>query len=45
MEKALADHAKGRVFSVPGAQYKTIVALTRAVPTGVLQRFQSIGRK
>lgn len=45
VEKALADHAKGRVFSVPGAQYRTIVALTRAVPTGVLQRFQSIGRK
>ncbi|WP_082600590.1 SDR family NAD(P)-dependent oxidoreductase [Nocardioides sp. Soil777] len=45
VEKALADHAKGRVFSVPGAQYKTVVALTRAIPSGVLQRFQSIGRR
>jgi short-subunit dehydrogenase len=45
VEKALADHAKGRVFSIPGAQYKAVVALTRAVPTGLLQRFQSMGRK
>ena len=29
---ALADFDKGRTFSVPGAQYKTVVALTRAVP-------------
>jgi uncharacterized protein len=45
VERALADHAKGRVFSVPGAQYRTVVALSRAVPTGLLQRFQSIGRR
>lgn len=42
---ALKDHANGKVFSVPGAQYKAITTLTRAVPTSVLQRFQSIGRK
>lgn len=42
---ALADFEKGRTYSIPGAQYKTVVALTRAVPSGVLQRFQSIGRK
>jgi short-subunit dehydrogenase len=42
---ALADHAKGRAFSVPGAQYKAITAVARAVPTAVLQRFQSLGRK
>lgn len=45
VEKALADHAKGRVLSVPGAQYKAVVALARVVPTGVLQRLQSIGRR
>jgi uncharacterized protein len=45
VERALADHAKGRVFSVPGAQYRTVVALSRAVPTVLLQRFQSIGRR
>ncbi|PUA81999.1 SDR family NAD(P)-dependent oxidoreductase [Nocardioides currus] len=42
---ALADFDKGRAYSIPGAQYKTIVALTRAVPSTVLQRFQSLGRK
>lgn len=42
---ALADFDKGRTFSIPGAQYKTVVALTRAIPSSVLQRFQSLGRK
>ena len=45
VKNALADFDKGRTFSIPGAQYKTIVALTRAVPNRVLQRFQSMGRK
>jgi len=45
VRRALADHDRGRVFSVPGAQYRAITALTRAVPTGVLQRFQSLGRR
>jgi short-subunit dehydrogenase len=45
VKTALADFDKGRTFSIPGAQYKTVVALTRAVPSGVLQRFQSMGRK
>ncbi|MEP9364272.1 SDR family oxidoreductase [Nocardioides sp. CN2-186] len=43
--QALKDHAKGKVYSVPGAQYKAIVAAARVVPNGVLQRFQSMGRK
>ncbi|GAA5156543.1 SDR family oxidoreductase [Nocardioides marinquilinus] len=43
--KALSDHDKGRVYSVPGAQYKTIAAITRVVPSRVLQTFQSVGRK
>jgi short-subunit dehydrogenase len=42
---ALADFDKGRVFSIPGAQYKTIVGVTRLVPSRVLQRLQSIGRR
>jgi short-subunit dehydrogenase len=43
--QALSDHAKGKVFSIPGAQYKVISSVARLVPTGVLQRFQSLGRK
>jgi uncharacterized protein len=42
---ALKDHAKGRTFSIPGAQYKTIVTGTKLVPRGLLQRFQALGRK
>ncbi|MDN4174950.1 SDR family oxidoreductase [Nocardioides sp. SOB77] len=42
---ALADHEAGRVFSIPSARYKAIATLARAVPSGVLQRFQSMGRK
>jgi len=42
---ALADFEKGKAFSIPSPQYKAIAALARAVPTRVLQRFQSLGRK
>ncbi|MCW2774351.1 MAG: short-chain dehydrogenase/reductase [Nocardioides sp.] len=42
---ALKDHAKGKVWSIPGAQYKAIAAAARLVPTGVLQRFQAMGRR
>ena len=42
---ALADFDKGRVFSIPGMQYKAVAALSRAVPNRILQRFQSLGRK
>jgi len=42
---ALRDYAKRRTFSIPSAQYKAVVHLTRAVPKGLLQRFQSLGRK
>ncbi len=45
VKKALDDFDKGRVYSIPGAQYKTIVGLTRLVPTRALQRLQSIGRR
>jgi short-subunit dehydrogenase len=42
---ALKDYAKKRVISIPSAQYKAVVGITRAIPRGVLQRFQSLGRK
>jgi hypothetical protein len=42
---ALADYDKGRVYSIPSVQYKAIAALSRAVPTALLQRFQTLGRK
>ena len=42
---ALADFDKGRVYSIPSAQYKVIATASRLVPSGLLQRFQSVGRK
>jgi hypothetical protein len=42
---ALADYDKGRVYSIPGMQYKAITTLARAMPSRVLQRFQSMGRR
>ncbi|WP_232679409.1 SDR family oxidoreductase [Nocardioides sp. R-C-SC26] len=43
--KALEDFDKGRVYSIPGVQYKTIASLAKFVPNQALQRFQSMGRK
>ena len=45
VDKALSDFDKGRIYSIPGAQYKAIVGLTRLVPNKALQTLQSIGRK
>jgi short-subunit dehydrogenase len=45
VRKALDDFDKGRTYSIPGMQYKTIVGLSRLVPNRVLQAYQSIGRK
>jgi short-subunit dehydrogenase len=45
VRKSLEDFEKGRAFSIPGAQYKTITALTKAVPNRVLRLTQSLGRK
>jgi short-subunit dehydrogenase len=42
---ALKDHRKGRAFSIPGAQYKAITTMSRVLPTSLLQRLQSVGRK
>lgn len=43
--KALIDFDKGRTYSIPGAQYKAIVGLTRLVPNRALQALQSLGRR
>ncbi|WP_340537558.1 SDR family NAD(P)-dependent oxidoreductase [Nocardioides sp. GXZ039] len=45
VEKALKDFAKGRTYSIPGAQYKVITSLTKVIPSRALQAYQSIGRK
>ena len=43
--QALTDFDKGRVYSIPGAQYRAIAGATRLIPTRALQAFQSMGRK
>ena len=45
VRKSLQDFDKGRAYSIPGAQYKTIIALTKAIPNRVLRLTQSLGRK
>ena len=42
---SLKDFEKGRAYSIPGAQYKTIIALTKAIPNRALRLTQSIGRR
>lgn len=45
VREALADYDKGRTVSIPSLQYKAISAIVNVVPTPVLLRFQSLGRK
>jgi uncharacterized protein len=45
VEKALSDFDKGRVYSIPGVQYRAIAGVTRVIPSRALQTFQSMGRK
>ncbi|MDR7251417.1 short-subunit dehydrogenase [Nocardioides sp. BE266] len=45
VRKSLQDFEKGRAYSIPGAQYKTIIALTRAIPNRALRLTQSMGRR
>jgi hypothetical protein len=45
VREALADFDKGRVYSIPSKRYKAIATTARLVPRGLLQRFQSLGRK
>lgn len=42
---ALADLESGKAISVPSLRYKAIVTGAKYVPSGLLQRFQSFGRK
>ncbi len=45
VSEALSDLERGRALSVPSKRYKAIVTATRAVPRGLLQRAQSLGRR
>jgi short-subunit dehydrogenase len=45
VRKSLEDFEKGRAYSIPGAQYKTIITLTKAIPNRALRLTQSIGRR
>jgi short-subunit dehydrogenase len=45
VERALSDFDKGKVYSIPGVQYRAIAGVTRVIPSRALQTFQSMGRK
>jgi short-subunit dehydrogenase len=45
VRESLEDFDKGRAYSVPGAQYKAVRLLTRAVPNRVLRLTQGMGRR
>lgn len=42
---ALRDHRAGKVVSVPGAQYRAIVAASRLVPRGAARRVTAVVRR
>ena len=42
---AIADLDAGKAVSIPTLRYKAIVTGAKYVPTGLLQRFLSFGRK
>ncbi|HEX5497039.1 MAG TPA: SDR family oxidoreductase [Mycobacteriales bacterium] len=41
---ALRDHRRGRAVSIPGAQYRTLVAVARLVPRGLVRRVRAAVR-
>jgi len=45
VDEALADFDAGKRRSVPSKRYKVIATVSSHLPTGLLQRFQSLGRR
>ncbi len=45
VRQALADLDTGKAISIPSLRFKAISGVVRLVPTPVLQRFQSLGRR
>ncbi len=45
VREALADYDEGKVISIPTRRYRTIVRVSRLVPTSLAQKAQRIGRK
>ncbi|WP_028659720.1 SDR family NAD(P)-dependent oxidoreductase [Nocardioides insulae] len=43
--EALADHERGRAYSIPSRRYQVMARLARVVPNALLQRAQAIGRR
>lgn len=41
---ALRDHRRGKVISVPGATYKSVIAATRMIPRTLLRKISVAGR-
>jgi short-subunit dehydrogenase len=45
VDEALADYDAGKALSIPSKRYKLITGASRHLPTALLQRFQSLGRR
>lgn len=45
VRQALADLDSGKAISIPSLRFKAVSGIVRLLPTSVLQRFQSLGRK
>jgi uncharacterized protein len=45
VDEALADFDAGKTRSIPSKRYKVIATVSRHLPVGLLQRFQSLGRR
>jgi short-subunit dehydrogenase len=45
VDEALTDFDAGRRISIPSKRYKVIATASKHLPVGLLQRFQSLGRR